>query len=199
MHEVWLRSNVRAALVVILPLVVVGIAGVVLLALYWTADDGRYFRWAGYALATFGLGIAAWQSYLASFPRMAYEAGELWLYLPPPDPLKVPIDVVECFFIGQGPSLLPDAKGGEAQAANIIVRLAQRATEWHAAETPPVLAKWADGYITLRGAFCESFDGDLVNALNKRLAEIHRARRAAENATKSMEETGANAGAEKNA
>jgi hypothetical protein len=182
MHEVWLRSNSRPALVVIIPSFLMGIAGLALLAWYWQFDDARYMRWIGYALTVFGLGLAAWQTWLASFPRMAYEEGQLLLYLPPPEPLRVPIDIVECFFIGQGPSLLPDEKGGEAQAANIIVRLAQKATDWHTAETPPLLAKWADGYITLRGALCESFDGDFVNALNKKLAEIHRARRAVEKA-----------------
>jgi hypothetical protein len=180
MYEVWLRSNFRASLLIVVPCLLAGVAGVGLVAGFWLSEEGWPWRWAGYVLATFGLGIGAWQWYLASFPRMAFEQGDLLLYLPPPDPLRVPVEIVECFFIGQGPSLLPDEQGREAQAANIIVRLAQKAEDWHRAEVPPLLAQWCDGYITLRGAFCESFDGDFVNALNKRLAEVHRARRAAE-------------------
>ena len=90
-------------------------------------------------------------------------------------PIRVPIEVVECFFLGQGPADIP-AADSELQATNVIVRLAEVATQWHRVRVTRSLGHWCDGYITVRGMWCEPLDVKLVNRMNKRLAEAKKQR-----------------------
>ena len=50
-----------------------------------------------------------------------------------------------------------------------------RAEAWHRQEVKPGLGKWCEGYITIRGTWCEPLSVGLVNRLNQRLAEVARA------------------------
>jgi hypothetical protein len=126
---------------------------------------------AGGSLASLVLLVTWWRR-----PRLAYFDGELEVYLTGRRPIRVPIEVVECFFKGQGPSLLPGfALGGRRlEAATLIVRLAERAVQWKHRDVRPWLGLWCEGYITIRGTCCEPLHGDLVARLNRRLVEIHR-------------------------
>lgn len=176
---VWLRANLRAQLAeMILPAIVAAV-GIALLVWFWYSIDFRWARWAGYAVMTLGVLWTAWLVYLATLPRLAYEEGHLVVQLTPPDAVAIPIEIVECFFIGQGPSAMPPVDGLEAQSVNVVVRLAERATAWKQRQVHPLLAHWCDGYIVIRGIWCEPIDGDVVNHLNKLLAAAHRRRRAA--------------------
>lgn len=115
----------------------------------------------------------AWQLYVQ--PRLAITNTELLVYLKPNyrSPFRVPLEIVEVFFIGQGAVSgtepgQPDGYGG-AVAANVIVRLAEAAKDWHQRDVHLMLGVWDDGYITVRGLFCENIDQDVLKAMNREL------------------------------
>ena len=178
MEQCWLRPNSRSQLLEAIPwLAFFAIAGGIL-AWGWLGEI-PWLMWSGLGLTIVSLFLLATHIWLSLYPRMSIRDDVLLFYLPAPKPLEVPVDVVECFFIGQGPTMLPGVDERSVQAANVVVRLAEKATEWHHHDVPPLLAHWCDGYIILRGAFCEPVDGDVVNHLNKLLAEVHRQRKKA--------------------
>lgn len=111
-------------------------------------------------------------------PRVAYGNGCLQLDLGAAAPFQLPLDVVECFFLGQGPSFVGKGAVGAADASNVVVRLAERATEWHKRDVRKSLGHWCDGYITIRGAWCEPINGKVVEQMNSKLATAKRARKA---------------------
>jgi hypothetical protein len=177
MQEVWLRNNRRALyLGMILPGVWLAIAlGAFALALVY-----------GLSLVTSGIALllglpAVWMlgglAYALSQPRVAYEPGELIVYTHMNRATRLPIDVVEVFFSGQGDSELPKLAGREPETRNIVIRLAEAASEWKHGEIHPAIGHWCDGYITIRGAWCEPIEREVFQRLNHRLAEIHRERK----------------------
>ena len=169
MIETWLNPNRRAlALGMVLPAMetLVGVA-LVSGALPW---GGRIAELFGVFTVLVGLAQIASLAWQMRMPRIAYERGELLFYLRRQEPLRVPIDVVECFFIGQGPAMIPGDRDRGRQGVNVIVRLAERATEWADRDVNRSLAAWCQSYITIRGAWCEPLDEKVVNGLNRRLA-----------------------------
>jgi hypothetical protein len=108
-------------------------------------------------------------------PRLAYCDGELWVWINPGAPTRVPIAVVECFLLGQAPSMLPGKKHRNTDTASLVIRVAESATDWHHQQAKAALGNWCSGYITIRGTWCEPLSVALVNRLNQRLAEVTRA------------------------
>jgi hypothetical protein len=177
--EVWLRTNRRALqLGMILPAVVLvaALAG----AGYWFQTNGMqsWFAWLHVAVAL-GAGylllVLAWHM---NQPRLAYQAGRLLVFLGDREPIEVPIDIVEVFFLGQGPSHLPPVAGKEPETQNIIVRLAESAKEWEHRDVKPALGMWCQSYITIRGAWCEPITKEAMRRLNARLVEVQREQKA---------------------
>jgi len=121
---------------------------------------------------------------MACSSRLAYEAGYLLVNLGATGgPIRVPIDVVECFFLGQGPTLLPRpflTHDAIDETSTIIVRLAESASEWKHLDVKAALGLWCDGYITIRGTWCEPITVDLVRRLNHHLVDAHREARGQE-------------------
>ncbi len=176
-REVWLRPNRRIFFAGAIALALFGAIGVGLVV---TAGHGVVVAIGVAVIGLAAAGIAA-MAYYARQPRLAYEAGHLLVYLGTPEPYRVPIDVVECFFLGQGPSLLPPAvfsqRRDSPESSTIVVRLAEAAEEWKHAEVRPDHGLWCDGYITIRGTLCEPISADRLKTLNHRLVEIHRQQR----------------------
>jgi len=110
-------------------------------------------------------------------PRLAYANGELLVYLRRGGPLHVPLDVVECFLLGQADSFLPGQRNRPSETSTVVVRLAERAEAWQHIEVEPTLGSWCDGHIVIRGTWCEPIGLDVVNRLNRRLGQVRRARR----------------------
>lgn len=174
MPDIWLKANTRA--------ITVGMTLPLLLLLAGIATSGLVFPvgviwlrvvgWCLAAAAIVPLGLLVRESIR---PRLAYEGGTLCVYLRPGAPFRVPIDVVECFLLGQGPTMLPGRRR-DAETINLIVRLAERAEDWSFREIKPVLGNWCGGYITLRGTWCEALSVALVDRLNARLHEVQRQR-----------------------
>jgi hypothetical protein len=179
MPEVWLRNNRRAYYVMmILP---AGVLAALLAGLAFSLASGRHWIVsAAFVVAALGAIWLLLGLYHASLlPRIAFESGELLVYLRPGPPTRIPIDIVEVFFLGQGASELPKLAGREPETQNIVVRLAESATDWKHRDMPPAIGQWCESYITLRGSWCEPIKPELMQQMNQRLIEVHRERRAA--------------------
>jgi len=185
MPEVWLRTNRRAlalAMILVGTLLAVTLGAIPLGVLLGgiPAASQATFAASMFAISAvpawllLQLARAMWQ------PRLAYDSGELLVFFEPNTPTRVPIDIVECFFLGQGASELPKLKGREPETQNVIVRLAESAVDWKHRDVRPAIGHWCEGYITLRGSWCEPITPALMKRLNHRLAEIHRQRKAAQ-------------------
>ena len=177
MTEVWLRNNRRVLLVAVAAVLMAGHVGLIFALDLPRADLGvapRAAGWALVALATFGL--AALLRALRR-PRIVREDDELLLYLRRGAPIRVPLEVVECFFMGQAPSGLAGADEERTKTRTVVVRFASRATDWAERDVAPRLAAWRDGYIAIRGTWCEPLYINVVNSLNHRLADVQRANR----------------------
>jgi hypothetical protein len=174
MPEVWLKTNRRAlALGMVLPGLLVLVGGA---ALAWSIVSGK--SWLVQLLLFTVTAVPLWmlgELVYASFqPRIGYDAGELLVFLEPTRPTRVPIKIVEVMFLGQGPSELPKLNGREPETQNVIIRLAEAATDWKHRSVRPSIGHWCEGYITIRGAWCEPITADLMRRLNHRLAEVQR-------------------------
>lgn len=179
MRECWLKPNRRAILAGLCAPAVALAAGIALGLAFQGSAGLRYLAWLGWCLAAIGALGAGALLVLLNQPRLGFAAGHLVVYLGTPRPLRVPIDLVECFFLGTGPSLLPPSGGKEFEASTIVVRLAESATEWRHKDVRPALGHWCDGYIVIRGTWCEPISPELVQRLNGRLVEAHRRERKA--------------------
>jgi hypothetical protein len=178
MKEVWLRSNRRALLVgMILPGVWLA-AAAGSLTLSMSSSQPAIISAICLLLALPPLWMLLGLVFAMTRPRLAYDSGKLFVYGDFHRATTVPIDIVECFFLGQGPSELPKLGGREPETSNVVIRLAESATEWKHREMRPAFGHWCEGYITIRGAWCEPIDRELMQRLNRRLSEVHQQRKA---------------------
>jgi hypothetical protein len=175
MTDVWLRTNRRALVLgMILPVVLIAI-GLVLVSgiAIGGAEWARYLGWVLIVGGVLLLGTIAVQ---LRFPRLAYRDRQLLVYLRGGDPIRVPVEVVECFFMGRG-----KLSGSETDAIpvrNLVMRIAEKATDYQQREVKPALGGWDEGYVTIHGAWCEPLTLEVVQRLNARLAEAQREVRA---------------------
>jgi hypothetical protein len=181
--EIWLRSNWLAAmagLVVPAILFVLGLA----LAQKWLGEVAIWAQVVGWLVvgaSTLLLALLIWYS---RTPRLAYDGEYLLVYLRFPGPIRVPIEIVECFLLGSGLKALGGPGGREVQISHLAVRLAENAPDWAQVDVKPALGKWCGGTITIYGDWCEPLTVDLVNRLNARLAESQRMRSGATERTR---------------
>ncbi len=179
MPQCWLRPNRRALLFGMI------VPALLLLAGLWLTNgvpaDSQWsaLRWVGYGVSAFAgvlavlIQIALWK------PRLGYEDGHLLAYLRSGAPFKIPIEIVECFFLGQTKTGMKSPDGKEAETSTVVVRLAESAKDWHHREIKHSLGHWCDGYITINGTWCEPLSSDVLKQLNNKLKETHRSRRRA--------------------
>ena len=172
--EYWLRPNIRVMLLSMIPPALLFLVGVVLAV--GACCDGYFLRWLGAGVAGISGVVLGTFFYLSRLPRLAYRDGHLLLYLRSLDPIWLPIDVVECFFLGQASTKMGKHADTDAEASTVVVRLAEKANEWHQREVKPLLGRWCDGYITIHGAWCEPLNVQRVVELNHKLAEAKRKR-----------------------
>lgn len=175
--ETWLRPNVRPSFIGMIfaaILVLVGILGALGVGMGSPTTWTRVVQVCGGALAAIGLVAMALVIRGVRTPRLAYRDRELLLWMRPGKPIRLPIDVVEGFLLGQAPSLLPGGRKASETAA-LVIRIAESAHQWQQQEVTPELGKWCEGYVTIRGTWCEPLSIELVNRLNQRLAEVSRA------------------------
>jgi hypothetical protein len=171
MTEVWLQSNRRVLAMALVPAGLLVLVGVGLLVAV-ESTTLRLFAWAlvgAGALLTLGLAGQFRQ------PRIAYRDGEVLFHLRAGTPIAVPAEVVEAFFLGQGPAYLPRVHGKHAETVNLVARLSQKAPEWGHMDVKPALGHWCEGYVTIRGTWCEPLTGEVIRRLNSRLRELRAA------------------------
>jgi hypothetical protein len=168
-HQVWLYGNRRPYWVALVVSEMVCVAGVLMLVFLHTFPMQCI---AIGLLALSGLASALTVIKLAK-PRLAYCDGVLRLYLRKGGPIEIPIEIVEGFLIGQSPAHLPGAESTPPDARNVVIRLAERATEWERCEVDANLAKWCGGYVTIYGMWCEPLSIATANRLNELLHLAH--------------------------
>ena len=174
MARVLLQNNRRASWVLLLLSVLPFILGI---ALYWWGSPNGTVVGFSIILAIVGVILCLRQIAWLCVPRISCTSDELLVYLKGLAPFRIPLDVVECFFLGEGPSMLPSMGRQEVPSVTVVVRLAERATEWHRRDTYKSLGHWCDGYIIVRGTWTEPLNKDVIGGMNSQLAAIKRARK----------------------
>jgi hypothetical protein len=170
MREAWLKTNRRVLLVgMIPPILLVGV-GLIPVAVMTGAD--AWLQCGGWAAVGAGVSLIALVAIQMRLPRLAYCDGQLLVYLAGGGPLRVPIEMVQCFFMGTGAGQIPGSRGSRIGVRNLTMRLDEKATEYHHREVKPALGRWDEGYIVIHGAWCEPLNLSLVQLLNTRLASV---------------------------
>jgi len=170
-HETWLKPNRRAILFGAIAPVAITVLGAWLFA-DSTATVGWTWRGVGLILMTVGLAVTVLMLRQLARPRVGYGNGFVKFYLRSGKPIDVPVEVIEAFFLGQGAAKLPGRIRSHDQSVNLVARLSQRHQEWERHEVKPALGNWCDGYVTIRGTWCEPLDGEVIRRLNRRLKEV---------------------------
>jgi hypothetical protein len=109
-----------------------------------------------------------------SRPRVGYAAGHVLFYLRTGEPIAVPVHVVEAFFLGQGPAYLPGMPEDSQETVNLVARMSQKEEQWQRLEVKQALGKWCEGYVSIRGTWCEPLNNEVIRRLNRRLSEVSR-------------------------
>ena len=168
--DVWLRGNTRPVLG---GAVVAGVIalGLVLLAVRPAATALERGWLVAFAAALAGLiGLFA---YAAAQPRLARRGDHLLARLAPFTVREVPLEIVECVFHGSQP--LESAAGQPPlRVGTIVVRLAERATDWRQRPTFSPWGTWTDGHIVCDGRWCEPLSVDRARAISTSLLEAKR-------------------------
>jgi hypothetical protein len=175
MHEVWLRSNRRILALGLIPGLAISGAATVLSTM---AASGALQWFAGLMLVV-GLALMAAVVRQLVRPRVAYANGKVLLYLRAGRPIAVPVGIVEAFFLGQGPAYIPGTVEDSQETVNLVARISQKAEDWQRQEVKPALGRWCEGYVSIRGTWCEPLTNDVIRRLNRRLGEVTRENAAA--------------------
>jgi multisubunit Na+/H+ antiporter MnhB subunit len=169
---VWLKGNQRVMwLSMIVPGLLICVGALVLIlagATTWGAITGG-------VLAGLGVILALLIFRTGRLPRIVWRESQVDFYLPGPQPISVPLEFVECFFLGSGVTTLPGSSTRDVQTRNLVVRIAERATDWQHRELPLHLGKWCEGYLTIRGLYCEVLDLEVIKRLNTALHQAQHA------------------------
>ncbi|MGD9632776.1 MAG: hypothetical protein AB7G28_10615 [Pirellulales bacterium] len=152
------------------PPLVLGLIGA-WLATGWVATDLLWLRWLGGTLVAVASCVIAALAVQMSRPRVAFENGQVLFYLASGAPIAVPLELVEAFFLGQGPLVLPGARQGD-ESVNLVARISGRDPSFAEREVKRALGAWCDHYVTMRGTWCEPLTGELIRSLNHRLREV---------------------------
>jgi hypothetical protein len=171
MYETWLRPNRRAIWLGCLPPLLLAAIGAWMM-FRWNDQGSVWLLWTGVALAASGVGLTAMLLRQLRRPRIAYRDGEVLFYLRSGSPIATPVKIVEAFFLGQGPAIFTGEVRSKHETVNLVARLSQREAEWARREVKPALGNWCDGYVTVRGTWCEPLDGNIIRRLNHRLKEV---------------------------
>jgi hypothetical protein len=175
MHEVWLRSNRRILALGLIPGLAISGTAIALCAL---AASGILQWFAGLMLFV-GLALIAIVVRQLVRPRVAYANGKVLFYLLAGRPIAVPVGIVEAFFLGQGPAYIPGTVEDSQETVNLVARISQKAEDWQRQEVKPALGRWCEGYVSIRGTWCEPLTNDVIRRLNRRLGEVTRENAAA--------------------
>jgi len=185
--EVWLRGNIRPVLAAVAAsLLSSGLILGVLVAMQtggWVVATVSVFLAAGF-LTTLML------AYESARPRLTRQGGVVHVRLAPWQREAVPLEVMECFFLGSSPVGRHPATsscGSSAEEAEddsvastsrrrgtLAIRLAERATDYSQRSVSLPWGGWARGTIVIDGLWCEPLTPSLVRTLTGRLVAAKR-------------------------
>lgn len=167
---VWLRGNVRPVLggAAVAAALVAGLAWLALRPAAQPMERGLFGGLAAGLAAIVILFLRA-----AAQPRLGRRGDRLVARLAPFTVHEVPLDVVECVFHGSQPL---DAAHGTPplRVGTIVVRLAERATEWRERPSFAPWGSWTDGHIICDGRWCEPLSVERARAISASLLEAKR-------------------------
>jgi len=176
-REVWLRGNLRPAAAVAALATLLGLA---LVAAAIAAGQAAAFIAAAAAAACLLVAAGGYVLWMAARPRLVRAGDTLEAWLSLTGPQRVPLDVVECIFRGSEPLPLPGRAAGQEDAQpkfrvnTVVVRLAERATDWRARETFRPWGSWEDGHLVVDGRWCEPLSPETVRGVATKLIEAKR-------------------------
>lgn len=172
-EEIWLRGNVRPAGLLIAAALAAGTVLAVLAVLSPTRAIALPVA-ISFALVTGPL--VAGLALAGSRPRLARRGDVLRVRLAPLVAHDVPLESVECFFMGS--HVLPDPDGRDdlpgRRVGTLVMRIAERAAAWQARPTFAAWGTWAEGAVVFDGRWCEPLSVDLARRLSGRLVEAKR-------------------------
>ena len=171
MRETWLQPNRRALWFGCVPPLVIAAVGA-WLTIGPGESNGAAWKWIGVAIVIVAVVVLGTLLRQLSRPRIAYRDGQILFNLRSGSPIAVPVHIVEAFFIGQGPAHLPGSSQGPEKTLNLVARLSQQQIDWAQRDVRPAFGNWSDGYVTIRGTWCEPLTPELVRRLNRRLKEV---------------------------
>lgn len=171
MRHVWLKANRRLAAVAAVTGLLCVVAGG--LSALFGATEGPAGIIAGACLGV-GTALCLVAAGGCLRPRLAYDGRHLVAYLTAWRPYRIPIELVEVFFMGQTESKLPGRRGSEWDSRSVVVRLSQSGRQWHGQPVAARLGEWFGGYIIIRGIWCEPITKDKVENLNRELIAAQR-------------------------
>ncbi|MFM9059111.1 MAG: hypothetical protein ACKOSQ_08315, partial [Planctomycetaceae bacterium] len=138
-------------------------------------------------LAAVVAGAVAVLARAASGLRLGRRDGAMLLRLSPWRTDAVPLGVVECVFPGSqrlaGPVLAQACEDGADAGASVpsarrvgtlVIRFAERATEWRERPTFAAWGTWHDGHVVLDGRWCEPLSAEVARSIGQRLLEAKR-------------------------
>ncbi|MES1213308.1 MAG: hypothetical protein ABUL64_01865 [Singulisphaera sp.] len=181
MTEIWLHTNRRAiAFGLVFPIAGL-LMGLAILAL--SRGLAPWVGWLGVVIAAVAAFFCLVLALQLRQPRIARRGDEVLLYLRSGPPFRVPLEFVEGFLMGQGASFLRKDQPGTSQVSTVVIRLADRATDFAQRDVKPALGSWCNHYVTIRGTWCEPLSLALVTKLNAQLAEAQAASKKAQAAS----------------
>ena len=170
--EVWLRGNTRP---------VAGLAAalaMVAAALVATVLGGGLPRWLGWPLAAAALAALAGLVAVgraAGRPRLRRVGDQIEIRLSPTAVQRVPLGVVECVFRGTEPLATGAADAGPRfRVGTLVVRFAERATEWRSRPSFGPWGNWDDGHAVIDGRWCEPLTRETVERIAAALVQAKR-------------------------
>ena len=174
----WLRSNLRLAglLAVIASFLFLSSLAICGVALWFTGGlSGVAFLFSA------GLGILSciigYIAFTAKQGRIFLKDSELIVRIGPASVERLPLDAVECFFLGSQPldhSGDPVASDEAAfRVGTLVVRVAERYGHLASGRRGP-WACWEDGYLVVDGRWSEPLVVETLRRINGRLAVAKR-------------------------
>jgi hypothetical protein len=179
--DVWLRGNVR-------PVVGIGAVAIGVLGAAAVAAGAAGAGATVVAILTAATVVVAAATVLmagsAGGMRLGRRGAMLLLRLAPWRLEEVPLGIVECVFPGSQPladgasghpsSLDAEPAPATRRVGTLVIRFAERASEWRERPTFAPWGTWRDGHAIVDGRWCEPLTSDLARAIGNRLLDAKR-------------------------
>ncbi|MFN9272467.1 MAG: hypothetical protein ACK6DO_05485 [Planctomycetia bacterium] len=178
--DVWLRGNVRPVLGLGAVAAIVGAGLTAAVFLAGAQAPGKWFVSAYWLVAA---GFVAALAAAAMRPRLVHRVDSksdnvLEVRLAPGAAHAVPLEVIECFFMGSQRLEPAEAVADDQpthRVGTLVMRVAERAEDWQARPTFAPWGTWQDGAIVFDGRWCEPLSVELARRLSARLVDAKRA------------------------